>query len=169
MSCELKNSHPFKSHALPTSPLSRHARTHAPARTNTHARSAVFRSVMDQRTCPKVLYRQHTCSLSLHADSTLWLLPCTTVCVLAHEREQQVATTDVHVKRQAGHLCRRCRWSLAGETCDFAAHRFRLKRLFLWRWGSSSSLMQIHVKTPLGRVMSATGEAVVLSLSPGIL
>lgn len=40
--------------------------------------------VMDQRTCPKVLYRQHTCSMSLHADVTLQLQPCTVdmcVCV----------------------------------------------------------------------------------------
>lgn len=38
--------------------------------------------VMDQRTCPKVLYRQHTCSMSLHADVTLQLQPCTVdMCV----------------------------------------------------------------------------------------
>lgn len=43
---------------------------------------SALHSVMDQRTCPKVLYRQHTCSLSLHADVTLQLQPCTVeVCV----------------------------------------------------------------------------------------
>lgn len=43
---------------------------------------SALQSVMDQRTCPKVLYRQHTCSMSLHADATLQLQPCTVdVCV----------------------------------------------------------------------------------------
>ncbi len=43
---------------------------------------AALHSVMDEGTCPKVLYRQHTCCMSLHADVTLQLQPCTVgVCV----------------------------------------------------------------------------------------
>lgn len=57
--------------------------------------------VMDQRTCPKVLYRQHTCSMSLHADVTLQLQPCTVdMCVCLHRWCEAPLVVDVWPYKQ---------------------------------------------------------------------
>lgn len=87
---------------------------------------SALQSVMDQRTCPKVLYRQHTCSMSLHADATLQLQPCTVdVCVC------------VDIQRWLHRLCEG-----PPVLCVCVCARVRVPALTLLKWSNLSCYLE---------------------------